>query len=441
MNSTSPRKVFEGPFKANDMSKRYNFFALVHLILWMLIVIFVYKNIMLPALITDKQFGITQTSTHTIIIDFPSLFNTAKELWLSKTVQISSSSVYSVENHLNFTSKWLGNNSPYALPFCYSPTMFWLLAPLVFFSHASAFCIFNIIGLWSIWWQTRPLRCRNGFGLLSFISPISYACMQLGQTALFTGACLLFIAENTKVDSKDTNFKREIYAGIALWILTAKPPLALTAGAVLISLRKWRPLVFALILSFFTTLLISPLLGTNWVDDYLSIIYNFNMIDTDKAFAFTYVPTMSNLRAILSIDFHVADNLASRLSSIMWLSSLLWMITAGAKLKLQEAAYWALGILFYLLFCPHVSSTEELQLVLLLPLCIPVMQEKLNPRELALFALIPLLPFISPVGPFFLDIRWGLFAAKLLLAIFIVYHYWRSRSLNAETLTGKLMAI
>jgi len=429
MNSTSLRKVFEKPFNANDISNRYIFFPMGHLILWMLLVIFVYKDIMLPTIITDITFGITQTSTHTVIIDFPSLFNSAKEAWLSKTVQNSGSSFYSVNNHLNFTSKWLGNNSPYALPFGYSPTMLWLLAPLVFFSHAIAFCIFNLVGLWSIWWQTRPLRCRNGFGILSFFSSISYACMQLGQTALFNGACLLFIAETTKKNEKKPGIKKHIYTGIALWILTAKPPLALTAGAVLISLRKWQPLLITLILFIFTTLLISPLLGANWINDYLSLINKFNMIDTDKAFAFTYVPHMANLRAILNVDFQIADNMASRISTLVWICSLICMMTIGASLRLEQAGYWAIGIILYLLFCPHVSSTEELQLLFLIPLCIPVVQKSLNLRELTLFAMLLLFPFMSPaVGPFFLDVRWGLFTAKIVLFSFVLYYYLEKRN-------------
>lgn len=414
-------------------------FARVHLILWSLLVVIVYINVMLPALSSDKPFGINHTIAKNIstitIIDFPCHFNFAKEVWLSKADRNAASSVYSVDNHLNAINKWAGSKIDYSLSFGYSPTMLWLLAPLVFFPHATAFCIFDLIGLLSIWWQTRPTRCRLGAGLLVFFSPIAYACMQLGQTALLTGAGLLYLAENSKDEqSGDSCVKNAIYTGTVLWLLTAKPPLALTAGAVLLSLRKWRPILVALIITMIMTLAISPLLGANWVHDYLTLIMTHNLVAADKIFAFSHYPHhMANLRGILNIDFHVADNLASRVSSIMWLFSLLWMITAGAQLKLQKAAYWALGLLFYLLFCPHVSSTEELQLVLLLPLCVPVMQEKLNQRELALFALIPLLPFMSPaVGPFFQDIRWGLFVAKLFLVFIIVYHYWKSRAQAAS---------
>lgn len=415
-----------------NKSNRYYIITTVHIIIWLLFVMLVYKKVMLPAINAGNSFGITNNSRETIINDFPSHFNFAKEVWLSKADRNSVSSVYSVENHLQVTSKWAGSKVTNSLSFGYSPTMLWLLAPLVFFSHGSAFSIFNLIGLWSIWWQSRPVRCRNGFGILPFLSPISCSCLMLGQTALFNGACLLFIAENSQKQSNDARFKKAIYTGIALWVLTAKPPLAITAGAVLISLRKWQPILVALFLTIVMTVAISPLLGANWINDYITLIAGHNLVDADKAFAFCYYPPhMANLRAILNVDFQIADNIASRISTLAWICSLACMMTIGAGLRLEQTAYWAMGIILYLLFCPHVSSTEELQLIFLIPLCIPVIQKKLNSRELTLFALLLLLPFMSPVGPFFLNVRWGLFTAKIVLIAFVLYYYWEKRNQTA----------
>lgn len=399
--------------------------AKIHFIIWMLLVFLIYNNVLSPALKQEKSFGISYNNSVATIIDFPSQFNFAKEVWLSKTERNSASSVYSVENHLNVTNKWAGINVNHSLSFGYSPTMLWLLAPLVLLSHATAFCIFNLLGLLGIWWQTRPLRSRLGAGLLSHFSLLAYTCFQLGQTALLSGIGLLYVAEKTRNDQEiGRHLKSAFYTGTVLWCLTAKPPLAITAGAVLLALRKWQPVLFALILTAIMTLVISPLLGENWIYDYLTLLSTHNFAEADKAFAFSHFPPgMANLRAILNVDFKVFDNIASRISAIAWLCSLVWLMTAGARLYLQQAAYSALGILFYLLFCPHVSSTEELQLVLLIPLCVPAMKEKLNKRELTLFVLIPLLPFMSPaVGPFFLNVRWGLFAAKLFLVFFVVYN-------------------
>jgi hypothetical protein len=256
--------------------------------------------------------------------------------------------------------------------------------------------------------------------------------MALGQTALITGACLLYVSETTRNESDKGSFKRSIYTGIAIWVLTAKPPLAVTAGAALMALKKWQPLVIALGLTLITTLLISPLLGINWTHDYVNLLSKYDLVQADKAYTWSLVPyKMSNLRSILHADFNVADNFASRISTVMWFFSLICMVTLGAKLRLQQYGYWALSILFYLLFCPHVSPTEEIQLILLIPLCVPVMKKNLNLNEFFLFAFILFLPFMSPaVGSFFVDVRWGLFTAKIFLVFFIVYHFWVKRDLN-----------
>ncbi|GEM_PF-6242584 len=403
----------------------------VHLILWMLLVVIISQKVLLPALKEGTAFGIAITRTETVIIDFASHVNFVKEAWTGKPTGSPADSVYSVAHHLVATGKWAGTSSSYALPFGYSPTMIWLLAPLVFFPHATAFCIFNVAGLLSVWWQTRPNRCRLGFGLVPFFSPLFSACMLLGQTALVTGASLLFLAESTQNREHDGNARRALYAGTALWVLTAKPPLALTAGAVLVALKKWQPLMIALGLTLATTAFITPLLGAGWIRDYLHMIARYDLVQADRAYAWSLVPAhMANLRSILNVDFGMPDNVASRISTVLWLCSLAGMTLFAARLKLQQAGCWALALLSYLLFCPHVSSTEELQLVLLVPLCIPVVK-RLNPYESALFAFLLLLPFLSPAfGPFFVGCRWGLFAAKIVLVFAVIYYCRESREHN-----------
>jgi hypothetical protein len=297
--------------------------------------------------------------------------------------------------------------------------MLWVLAPLGLFSHATAYFIFNIVGLFSIWWQTHPFRCRRGVGLFAFFSQLSRACFVLGQTALITGAGILFIAEKTREKNCDDGWRTHIFVGIALWALTAKPPLALTAIAVLLGLRRWRPLLVAGMLTFLSTLAITPLLGANWVNDYIHMITSFDKINAGVAFAWSFTPShMANLLGVLSVDFGVAENIASRICGIMWFIALLCIVAMGNRPRLSEGAIWSLSILSYLLFCPHVSSTEELQLVLILPLCVRP-ENKLSWQELVLLGIIPLLPFTSPAFGLFAGNRIVLFFAKITLIIFI----------------------
>ena len=233
-------------------NKRNHITVIVHFVLWTALTIYICKGVLLPTARPGSTFGITlsptvpgSSSMNLTIIDFASHFNFVKKTWLGQTTVNSGSSVYSLENHLKVTSDWAGVKLNNALPFGYSPTMLWVLAPLVLFSHTTAYFFFNIVGLFSVWWQTRPFRCRRGVGLLAFFSILSQACFGLGQPAAVPGAGLLFIAEKTRGKNRDDGWRTHIFVGITLWALTAKPPLALTAVAVLLGLRQWRPLLVA----------------------------------------------------------------------------------------------------------------------------------------------------------------------------------------------------
>jgi hypothetical protein len=407
--------------------KRFYITVIVHFVLWTGLALFICKWVLLPTVRLGSTFGITLTPTEPgsssmdlTIIDFASHFNFAKKTWQGQTTVNSGSSVYSLENHLKVTRDWAGIKLNHALPFGYSPTMLWVLAPLLLFSPITAYCLFYIVGLLSVWWQTHPFRCRRGVGLLAFFSLLSQACFGLGQTALITGAGLLFIAEKTREKYRDDGWRIHIFVGIALWALTAKPPLALTAVAALLGLRKWRPLFVTGMLSIFFTLAITPLLGTNWINDYIHMIGSYDKINANVAFAWSIVPNqMANLRGVLSFDFGVADNVASRVSTIMWFIALLCIAAIHNRPRLSEGAIWSLSILSYLIFCPHVSSTEELQLVLILPLCVRP-ENKLNWQELVLLGIIPLLPFSSPAIGLFSGNRMVLFIAKISMIILIL---------------------
>ena len=400
---------------------------IIHIIVWATLTLWVSKEILLPAARAGSTYGISLTqdepgSSKMIlrIIDFPYIFNFVKKAWLGQTTANSGDSIYSLKNHVKVTSDWAGVKLNKAFPFGYSPTMLWVLAPFIYFTHSIALCLFNIAGLFSVWWTTHPARCRLGIGLIAFLSPLSQACFSLGQTALLTGAGLLFIAEKTREENRTDGWRIPILAGIALWAMTAKPPLALTAGAVLMGLRQWRPLLVAVILTVISTLAISPVLGANWVHDYLQMIGSYDLINAGSAYAWSLFPShMANLRGILSVDFVVADDVASRISNSMWFIALLCIAAVGNRSRLPEGAIWSLGILSYLLFCPHVTSTEELQLVLLLPLCVRP-QNRLSWQELVLLVMIPLLPFASPAIGLFAGNRMVLFIAKLSLVLFIV---------------------
>jgi hypothetical protein len=396
---------------------------IAHFILWILLSVQIIHA--LVPLVESPSFGISLFRTDRGLLlkvnDFPSHFNFAQTAWLRGTTVSAGASIYSAKNHLKVTSSVAGQQVSNALPFGYSPTMLWVLAPLVPFPSATAFLLFDVAGLFAIFWMTSPSRCRWGIGLLAFFSNLAGFCLALGQTALATGAGLAFVAGQPRSAGNGQNLREQLLRGVVLWALTAKPPIALSAAAVLIGLRQWRMLIVAGMLSIFSTLLIAPLLGSHWLADYLHLIGSYNRIDADPVFAFSFNPTsMASLRAILTVDIGLRDNLASHISAGVWLIALGYIVIMGLRSRLPAAALWSLSILSYLLFCPHVVATEELQVVIIFALCIPL-TGKLRTQELFLLVILPLLVFVSPVSKYFWEMRLPLFLSQLFLFFFFAF--------------------
>jgi hypothetical protein len=417
--------------KASSIQKNRGKAVIVaHFLLW--IVLSVWIIYLLLALINGPSYGISLAKKKDIVVlkiyDFPSHFNFVQKAWLRETIVNSGSSVYSVKNHLQVTSDWAGQRVIAALPFGYSPTMLWVVLPLVPLPNALAFLLFNIAGLAAVFWMTRPSRCRWGIGLLIFFSALAKFCFVQGQTAILAGAGIVFIAERTLYGDPDEAWMDAVPASCVLWALTAKPPVALTAAAVLLGLRRWRTLIAAGVLTIFSTLLISPLLGAHWLADYLHLIRSYNTADAHPAFAFSLYPTlMVSLRAILNVDIGLRDNIATFVSAAVWVTALGYVVITGLRSRLPVVVLWTISILSYLLFCPHVTATEELQVVIILVLCVPL-RDKLAGHELLLLVTVPMLVFMSPApGPFF-EIRLPLFLSQLALFFFLVFNGKRFES-------------
>lgn len=407
----------------------YRLSVIIHYIVWAVIVFMVTKQVLLPALNTIS-FGIWHNNGGLRIIDFPFTFNFTKAFWLEERPM--GISIYSAANHLQVIRGWIGMDAEHSLTFGYTPTMLLILSPLVLLSPAIAYCVFNGAGLLAVWWQTRPVRCRLGLGLLSFISPLSMLCFFMGQNSFITGAGLLFLYERSRSGFEKLSHRQAILSTLLLWALTAKPPIALTVGVVLLGMRQWRPVLFAALLTLATTLAISPLLGSGWADDYIQLITTYNRVLADPVFTSGHYPKhMANLVGVLSVDFNLPDDIASRISSFIWLGALAGLVVLGPRLRLSVGGFWSIGVLLYLLFCPHVSSYEVLQVILLVPFCIPALSEKLHWKELTLLCMVFFLPFASPVQS---DNRIILFSGLLFLLGFVGI-LWRKKTLNCAALT------
>ncbi len=295
------------------------------------------------------------------IQDFASHLVFSKEVW-------HSGARYDVDSHLAVAQKWAGAPIKVALPFGYSPTMAIVLGPLTFFDLESAYLLWSAAALIACGWIIYQVGIA---GSVAFISPLALSGLVLGQTAFLTMAAFLAISLflQTNQTLRSPGFFRDLATGALVWILTAKPPIAAAAFLTLACLREWRALTMGVFLTVLGFAFMTPKFGgSHWVFDYLSMIRRYNTVEADLPFAWSLHPeTMTNLRGLLTVLFHVPDNTSANASSFCWLGSMvlafLWTFVRKGSVS------WAcsISLLTYLLFCPHLTSTEDLHLVLLLP--------------------------------------------------------------------------
>jgi hypothetical protein len=113
-----------------------------------------------------------------------------------------------------------------------------------------------------------------------------------------------------------------------------------------------------------STVALRPWLGAGWTGDYLSLLAHYDQVRLPREFAWSIKPDfMNNLRAALHSDLGMPDDMAVRLSMGVWLASIGAVLFGFRKRRVDASWVWSLLILSFLLFCPHVSATEDIALV------------------------------------------------------------------------------
>jgi len=236
------------------------------------------------------------------------------------------------------------------------------------------------------------------------MTPLAVRATALGQTVFLSTVGIFILADRTLRASSDPDvgtIRGSVLLIVVLWALTAKPPLAVTAGAAMLALGFYRPVAWAAAMAALGAVLTTPFLGVHWVADYVSMISAYDTMTAAPAFGWSRLPDqMSNLRAFLAMDIGLPDDLASPLSNAVWVLSILLVGWAGARRRAAPARIWTLTILSYLLFCSHVNSTEELLLVLVPPLAVPWNSAARAHERIIFWLGVPLALLFSPaIGP------------------------------------------
>lgn len=330
----------------------------IHALLLLLLPIMAWQ-VIVPAH-QEPNFGIELADGQLVIRDLAAHISFARAFW-------AEGGDYSVASHIQITNAWCGQDVNRALPFGYSPTMLWLLAPFCALTTKWGFIIWTLINGGAVWWMAQRRRSVCLIGALALVSPLTMISMALGQTSLLTSAGIIFLMlRHRRADLEATERWSWLLVCevVVLWALTAKPPLAIAAAAAMLVGRRWKTVCLAIALSLVTTLLLTPKLGYDWVAQYVALLSNYDREMADAAFAWSLRPDhMSNLRSLLWSYGVIGDHVASQISTVCWLISTAAIVVAGAVRKLPGYAAWALVVLAYLLFCPHLTSTEDLHLI------------------------------------------------------------------------------
>jgi hypothetical protein len=268
-------------------------------------------------------------------------------------------SVYSAAAHRRMASAWMGEPQDKVLSFGYSPTMIWVLAPLAFLSDRLAFFLWTGLGLGLVAWMLSERASPWFAGCLMFLSPTATRCLAQGQTAVFSTAAVLVLLRYAQ---RPPRVGSTCLAILVLWALTAKPPVAIAAGAALLACGRWRVVLGAVGLAVLSTILLHPWLGPNWVKDYINLARSYNSEQADPTFAWCLEPSyMSNLRAVL-YTLGMGDARSCTVATVLWVVVQVGIVVAGCFGRLSLGVVWALSLLALLLFAPHVNVTEDLHL-------------------------------------------------------------------------------
>jgi len=293
------------------------------------------------------------------LMDFASHREFACAAWAGDSIRGTGQSIYGLEAHLHATERWTHRAAGIALPFGYSPTMLWVLGPTCAVAAPAAFVLWVAAGFVAL--AAVAIRGRLDWtALLPLATPLGMYTVAHGQTAVLATAGFLALMVYDRGTGREGG---AWMPGTVLWLLGAKPPLAVTAAVALFARRRWRPVVFAVALTVISTVLVVPWLGPGWLHDYATLLGRYDRVRLPPEFAWSIVPkSMSNLRAALSVDLGMRDDHAVEVCTALWWTALAGFGFVGWFWSLDWSRSWSIAVLVYLLLCAHVSATENLLL-------------------------------------------------------------------------------
>jgi hypothetical protein len=304
--------------------------------------------------------------------DFAYNLNYLRQIW-RKTVDHP----YRLPDQEQMVKAWYPRIS-FGLLHAYSPVALVMALPLLMMKveWAYFFCTFLNAALLVLltWFYLLP-RMKNSVQacavLASFLGYVLFDVFLMGQTSIVTTSLLaagFVLLENRSKRAGRSLLFCDLVLGIILFILAAKPSVAMILIAMLIGEGIWRSLILAGAGLALTWMLLANHYGGYWtgLQDYLWLINHYCQADMTPFMRPGLTPAIStNFTSYLTVLFpaHSEGNfLVSRLlfqGLILVLVMTRWMKRISLSTQFQ-------GLLWtFLLFCPYLLVTEDFAVCLL----------------------------------------------------------------------------
>lgn len=326
-------------------------------------------------LTTEKQetggpfgvFSVPEQPGATVIVDFPTHLNYARHFWAGEPPR-----PYTMEAQREMVLNWVPTAQS-GMPFAYSPAAVLLSYPFTLVPAAIAFLFWStlsVIAALLIWRLYLTPRLQGMPDLLlalgAMFSLSFFSTLIIGQTSILTAAAIAgtwaLLWDFSEQRWRHLNWGQHLLLAFLLFLMASKPSIAIAVGAMLLAARAWRALAIGAVLCLATGLALSPVLGgfPQWISDYRALLDGYHQ-DGIGDFMRPGLPPhiLTSLLGFLDQWTTWGSGFNSTLCKCLWLGGTGALIALVFSQKMSGSTFFRLNLLWFLIFCPHVSATED----------------------------------------------------------------------------------
>ncbi|MEM1060264.1 MAG: glycosyltransferase family 87 protein [Verrucomicrobiota bacterium] len=306
------------------------------------------------------------------IVDFPTHLNFTRHFWAGEPPR-----PYTMEAQQAMVRAWVPN-AGHGMPFAYSPVAVLLAAPMTLLPTGLAYLLWglaNAAAATLVWRCYLAPRVRDLPGLIlalaGTLSLSFFSTLIIGQTSILTTVAIAgiwaLLWDFARQEWRPLELRGSLLAGGLLFLVASKPSVAIAAGFLLLGARAWRALGVAAALCLATSLAMSPVLGgfPQWIGDYVALLGGYNQEQIGDFMRPGIPPQI--LTSLLGFLDQAGPGSPARnaaVCQVLWLGGSLLLCGLVLTRRLPPGAYFRLTLVWFLIFCPHVSATEDWLLVL-----------------------------------------------------------------------------